>query len=55
MTTQTTDGTNAWRAIEGMVGDRRISRKLKRNVVSSCVITAYTVDVEVMTLIEKQQ
>ena len=37
------------------VGDRRISRKLKRNVLSSCVTPTYMNALETMTLIEKQQ
>ena len=37
-----TAGANAWRKVEGMVGDRRISRKRKGNVLSSCVTPALT-------------
>ena len=37
------------------MGDRRISRKLKRNVLSSCVTPAYMNALETMATTEKQQ
>ena len=37
------------------MGDRRISRKRKGNVLSSCVTPAYTNALETMALTEKQQ
>ena len=46
---------NAWRKVEGVMGDRRISRKLTGNVLSSCVTPAYTNGLETMALTEKQQ
>ena len=33
-------GTNAWRAVEGVMGDRRISKRLKGKVMSTCVTPA---------------
>ncbi len=33
-------GTNAWRNVEGVMGNRKISRKLKGKVVDSCVVPA---------------
>ena len=48
-----TAGANAWRKVEGMMGDRRISRK--RNMLSSCVTPAYMNALETMALTEKQQ
>ena len=32
---------NTWRKVEWVMGDTRISRKLRRNMLSSCVIPAY--------------
>ena len=32
-----TAGANAWRKVEGVMGDRRISRKHTGNVLSSCI------------------
>ena len=43
-------GANAWRKVEGVMGDIRISRKLKRTVLSSCVTPLDTT-----ALTEKQQ
>ena len=34
-------GANAWRKVEGVMGDRHVSRKLKGKVVSSCVTPTY--------------
>ena len=50
-----TAGTNTWRKVEMMVGDRRISQKRKGNVLSSCVTQAYINALETMALTEKQQ
>ena len=33
-------GTNAWRAVEGVMADRWISKRLKGKVVSTCVTPA---------------
>ena len=33
---------NAWRKVEGQVGDRRISRKRKGNMLSSCELLRRT-------------
>ena len=33
-------GANAWRAVEGVMADRRISKRLKGKVMSTCVTTA---------------
>ena len=35
-------GANAWRNVEGVMVDRNISRKLKGNVLDSCVVPAST-------------
>ena len=32
---------NAWRKVEGVMGDKRISQKLKGDMLSSCIIPAY--------------
>ena len=37
VTMRITVGANAWRKVEGGMGYRRISRKLKGNVLTSCV------------------
>ncbi len=50
-----TAGANAWRKVEGVMGDRRISRKRKGNVLSSCVTLAYINALETMAQTEKQQ
>ena len=49
------EGTKAWRKVEGVTGDIPISRKRKGNVLSYCVIPAYTNAVVTMALAEKQQ
>ena len=46
---------NAWRKVEGVMGDKRISRKLKGNMLSSCVIPAYLYGIETMAMLAKQQ
>ena len=50
-----TAGANAWRKVEGVMGDRRISCKPKGNVLSSGVTPAYVNALETMELTEKQQ
>ena len=49
-----TTGENAWRKVEGVMGDKRILRK-KGNMLSSCVTSAYTNVLETLALTEKQQ
>ena len=34
---RTQAGANAWRAVEGVMADRRISKKIKDKVMSTCV------------------
>ena len=46
-----TAGANAWRKVEVVMGDRRISHKLKGNVLSLSYIDA----LDIMALTEKQQ
>ena len=48
-------GANAWRKVDGVMGDRRVSRKRKGNVLSSCVTPAHMNALETMALTEKQQ
>ena len=55
VTTRITAGANALRKGEGVTGGRRISRKCKGNVLSSCVTSAYMNALEMMALTEKQQ
>ena len=50
-----TAGANTWRKIEVVMGYRRISRRLKRNVLSSYVTRAYMTALETMALTQKQQ
>ena len=50
-----TAGANAWRKVERVMGDRRISRKLKGNVLNSYVTQAYMNGLKTMALTEKQQ
>ena len=46
---------NAWKKVEGVKRDSRISRKHKGHVLSSCVTTAYMNVLETVALTEKQQ
>ena len=39
-------GANAWRNVEGVMMDRNISRKLKGEVLDSCVVPASTYGME---------
>ena len=55
VTMRTTDGANAWTKLEEVMGDIRISRKLKGKVLSSCVARVYMNAFETMSLTEKQQ
>ena len=48
-------GVSAWRKVDGVMGDRHISRKLKRKVFNSCITQAYQYGLETMAMIEKQQ
>ena len=47
--------TNAWRKVEGVMGDRRISCKQTGNVPSSCFTPAYMNALETKELTDKQQ
>ena len=48
-------GANAWRNVEGVMVDRKISRKLKGNVLDSCVVPASTYGLETLALSELHQ
>ena len=48
-------GANAWRNVEGVMTDRNISRKLKRNILDSCVAQASTYGLDTIGLSELQQ
>ena len=48
-------GVNVCRRVEGVVADRKISRKLKRKVLMSCVMPAYLYKLEMVALTERQQ
>ena len=50
-----TAGANAWRKVEGVMGDRRTSRTRKGNVLSPCVTPAYISAFETVALTEKPQ
>ena len=43
-----------WRRVEGVMADRRMSRKLKGNVLMSCVTLAYLYGMEIVALAERQ-
>ena len=43
-------GANAWRKVEEVMGDRRISRKRKGNVLSACVTPAHMNALETVAL-----
>ena len=51
---RSTAGANAWREVERVKGDRRVSHKSKGNVFGSCVIPAYMNALETMALTDKQ-
>ena len=44
VTMRITAGTNEWRKVEEVKGDRHISRKLEGNVLNSCRLYEYTRD-----------
>ena len=48
-------GANAWRAVEGLMTDRRISKRLKGKVMSTCVTPACLNGTETLALTELQQ
>ena len=48
-------GANAWRAVEGVMADRRISKRLKGKVMSTCVTPACLYRTETLALTERQQ
>ena len=48
-------GANAWRAVEGVMADRRISKRLKGKVVSTCVTPACLCGTETLVMAELQQ
>ena len=45
----------AWRKVEGLMADRKISRKEKGKVLGSWVMQAYLYGLEIVALTEKQQ
>ena len=48
-------GVNAWRRVDGLMADRKISRKLKETVLMTCVTLAYLYGLEMVALTERQQ
>ena len=48
-------GANAWRAVEGVMADRRISQILKGKVVSTCETPACLYETETLAMTELQQ
>ena len=48
-------GANAWRNVEGVMVDRKISRKLKGKFLDSCVVPASTYGLETLALSELHQ
>ena len=48
-------GANAWRNVEGVMVDRKISRKLKGEVLDSCVVPASAYGLETLALSELHQ
>ena len=48
-------GANAWRSVEGVMADRRISNRLKGKVMSTCVPPACLYGTETLALTELQQ
>ena len=52
---RTQAGANAWRKVEGVMLDRKISKKLKGKVMRTCVTTSCLYGLEKMALTEQQQ
>ena len=52
---QTQAGTNAWRKVEGVMLDRKISKNLKGKVLRTCVTPACLYGLETVALTEQQQ
>ena len=48
-------GVNAWRNVEGVMMDRKISRKLKGKVLDYCVVPASTYGLETLAMSELHQ
>ena len=48
-------GANAWRAVEGLMADRWISKRVKGKVMSTCVTPACLYGTETLALTELQQ
>ena len=48
-------GANAWRNVEGVMVDRKMSRELKGKVLDSCVVPASTYGLETLALSELHQ
>ena len=48
-------GANVWRAVEGVMADQRISKRLKGKVMSTCVTPACMYGTETLALTELQQ
>ena len=48
-------GANTWRNVEGVMVDRTISRKLKRKVLDSCVVSTSTYGLDTLALSELHQ
>ena len=48
-------GANAWRAVEGVRADWRISKRLKAKVMSTCVTPACLYGTETLAITERQQ
>ena len=48
-------GANAWRAVEGVMADRRISKRLKGKIMSTCVTPGCLYGTETLALTELQQ
>ena len=45
-------GANAWREVEGVMADRRISKRIKGNVINTCVTPACLNGTETLALTE---
>ena len=48
-------GANAWRSVEGVMADRRISNRLKGKVMSTCVTPACLYGTDTLALTDLQQ
>ena len=48
-------GANTWRAVEGVMADRRISKRLKGKVMTTCMTPACLYGTDTLAMTERQE